>query len=1037
MIPLLDSRDSETILDKIKKMAPSYVPEWTFDRENMDAGTALSIIFAEMLEGTIKRYNQVLHRNRMAFLNMLNAGILPANSSEAYVTFFLSTGVKESTLIQKGTKVTAESKDQNGQVVFETAQDMLATPSVPVCGYCIGYNANVINEIDQRLFSVNEVEKKGFIIYDRKDLEEDNFKDNLTVNLQEHCIYFSHSTIFNIKAPAEITLEFRHSQKKYRQKEIYSILSDTKKCLWEFYNSTLPDNPWMPFKEHCIRGDEDRLVLLKKDSLEISKAQIQGIDGNYIRCKLIENVDNDVYDLEFDEVYASSKSVNDDKTCGIVPDKLFINDIELKKNDFYPFGVHFSNYDCFYICCNEVLSKKNSIISLHLVEDYQISVTGDPERKKIKWKNIMKKTDIEESEDSTAEAPETYIEAVIWEYWNGNRWARISMDEQYEKIFNVMQDKKYKNGKGLYEKNMVFTCPIDIEPAPVNGQFDYYIRGRIEKIWNAFRPNAVYLSPKIKKISLQYEYKDKVPLKNIIAKNNMDWKTYSGYGVSCEGNGSKKFIKPFESIGNSYPALYLGFDIAPLYGPIHLYFSMKKLCEDNVCFQPVWEYFGSNGWTPLRIIDNTSSFSTSGSVIFAGPSDFVCYELFEKSKYWIRVYDKRTDLKPSNIEIDGIIINTVRVVQQESIRDEIPEVIADGLKVECRLSRSPIVSEEVFINEALTLSDNEQKEIQKEYEVISSKDEYGNIKEFWVKWKRVDDFLLSGVNDRHYISDPSSGRFVLKGARYGNEFFKTRDKIRVNYKVGGGDKGNVSQYSISGLKNSIAFVEKVVNYRSSFGGCEMELLSEAIDRETKRLKHRDRAVTAEDFEALALTSSRKVVKVRCISNMDANLQYKPGYITLVILPKGDSQGDNFFGALKDKVKRHVLDKTSCIMAFHDKISVVEPVFVEYSINVSVAIEDMDSIVEVEKEIKSALNDYLDCMSGNFDKKGWQIGDYPKTSSFFTLLKSVPKVKYIENLIVNVYELRYGKRMLIGLEKCESMPYMMVKSGLHQVNVKVI
>lgn len=1029
MMPLLDGRDAEAILEKIKKLAPLYVPEWNFDRENIEPGTVMSVIFSEMLEGTIKRYNQVLQRNRMAFLNMLNAKILPANPSEAYVTFLLSTGAKESALIPRGTMVAADTPDHNGQVVFETAQEMLATPAVPVCAYQIGNNARVVNQVDSKLFSLDEAEKKGFVIFDRKDQNEDHANGNL----QEHCIYFSHPEIFNVNAPAEFTLKFCHSKKKYHEKEIYSVFSDSKKCKWQYYSKTSSDNPWTEFKDDCIKIDGDRLILIKKDSCELVKTQLQGVEGNYIRCKLNTDAENNIPDIEFDKVYVTGKLLNTNVNFGVVPDKLFYNDIELKPTEFYPFGVYFSIYDCFYICCKEVLSKKDSIVTLRFTVDYEKNSIGDTEKKKIIWKNIMKKSDLE-----VPDVYETQIEAVIWEYWNGNSWARLSMEDEYERVFDGTYGAEKDEEQDKKQVSIVFTCPKDIEQAPVNGHFDYYIRGRIKKVWNAYKPNSVYLTPKIKDLALRYEYGKGLPVKSILTKNNMDWKTFL---EPTESNiRESEFIKPFEAIGNNYPSLYIGFDIAPVNGPIHLYFSLKKLGDESICFQPVWEYYGSTGWTPLKTIDNTSGFGASGSVVFAGPRDFIIEELFEEKKYWLRVYDKSTGHKTSNIEIDGIFINTERVIQQESIKEEIPEVFADGLKVECRLSRSPIVSEEVFINEASELSFKEQKEIleQGKYEVLSQKDEYGNIKDFWVKWLRVDDFLLSAPDDRHYISDQSSGRIVLNGARYTKGFFKGgKQKIKISYKVGGGAKGNIPAYSIKGLKNSIAFVEKVINHKPSFGGCEMEPLEEAIERETQALRHRDRAVTSGDFEALALHASRNVAKVRCIPNMDANFNRKVGYTALVILPKGGSRRDDFFAALKDEVKSYVLDKTSCVIAFEDKISVMEPVFIEYSVIASVAIEDMNSIIEVEKEAEISINTYLDHQNGNFDKRGWEIGAYPYTSGFFTLLKAVSKVKYIENLIVNVREIRYGKSRLVTLEALENMPYIMIKSGQHHINVKVV
>ena len=52
-------------------MIPNYVPEWRFNRNDPDPGTALFIIFSEMFQETIDRFNKVPLKNYLAFLNML------------------------------------------------------------------------------------------------------------------------------------------------------------------------------------------------------------------------------------------------------------------------------------------------------------------------------------------------------------------------------------------------------------------------------------------------------------------------------------------------------------------------------------------------------------------------------------------------------------------------------------------------------------------------------------------------------------------------------------------------------------------------------------------------------------------------------------------------------------------------------------------------------------------------------------------------------------------------------------------------------
>ncbi|HEX2927387.1 MAG TPA: baseplate J/gp47 family protein [Ruminiclostridium sp.] len=1010
MIPVLDDRNEEDILEQIKKLAPYYVPEWSFDRENPEPGTALSVIFSYMFKETLKRFNQVLDRNHMAFMNMLNAGILPAKPSEAFVTFLLTDGAREHVLIPGATKVMAESGGPEGPVVFETAYDMLASPALPVCAYKTGVDSGeeYINEVQSSVFQIQYAENRGFAL----------FKGEESQNLQEHGVYFADEVLFNIKSAAAISLKFVNTKKQYRERENYTLFSDSEICKWEYCSRDIHGNEvWSGFERVMYAGES--LVLFKQDNMLITKSS-RSPEGNAIRCSLVNTRGKPDIHIEFDEVYASVQSMDYGIDGGIKPDRLFTNELELKTQDLFPFGEFYSPYDCFYICCNEVFSKKGSRIYINLLVDFELKSLGDiDDRREIEWKIIMKKKDLE----VPSEPSKINIESVVWEYWNGKRWARLEINEDYEKVFSGTPG----------EANVAIDCPEDIEQALVNGAFDYCIRVRISKIWNAYKPDSLYVTPRIKKIGLKYGYSGKgLPLKRVYTLNNMEWMDFDLL--------NKKVIDPFEKIQCEFPALYIGFDRTPQRGPIHLYFSIEKSNEDTVDFQSLWEYYGQKGWNVLKVLDRTGSFANSGSIIFSGPSDFKQESFFRSRKYWLRVSNCSRGPQNSNIRINGIYINTVKVLQQESIYREMPKISTNDTEVELRLSRYPVISEEVFINEAEGISDTEQKELllRKGCDIEFGKDEFGKMKYLWVRWKRVNDFVTSSAGDRHYMIDHSTGRIILNHGKYGKTFFANHeDRIMVNYKVGGGSEGNVPAHTINKLKNSIAFVDKVLNHKAAFGGCGIETQEQALLRETRKIKHRNRAVTEEDIEALVLADFRNIARVKCIPNLNSSLQKETGSIAVVVLPKGEMLRDDSFTEIKEEVKRMLLRKTSGVVAFADKITVLGPVAVEISVNVKVAVGGMEEILAVEKETAEHLRRFLNPQNGNFDKKGWDIGEHPHKSNFYTLIKDIKGVSYIEDLVIDIRKIMFGKKTQISLEKLDEMPYSIIKSGEHQVNVNVI
>src|SRR5262249_38676299 len=78
---------------------------------------------------------------------------------------------------------------------------------------------------------------------------------------------------------------------------------------------------------------------------------------------------------------------------------------------------------------------------------------------------------------------------------------------------------------------------------------------------------------------------------------------------------------PFVPLDDAHQALYLGFDSAPLRGPISLFFSLVEQ-EYSEHHQPrlAWEYFRQRAdapqgeWARLDVVDGTQVLTASGTV---------------------------------------------------------------------------------------------------------------------------------------------------------------------------------------------------------------------------------------------------------------------------------------------------------------------------------------------------------------------------------------------------------------------------------------
>src|ERR1700749_1414088 len=126
--PKIDGRDMDAILKEVRALAPVYVPEWGAAGET-GAGAALLKIYAKLLEGLIRRLNDVPPKNFIAFLDMLGVKLLPAQPARAPLTFLLSTGAKESVAIPARSQAAAAPPAGGDPLVFETERAILPTPA--------------------------------------------------------------------------------------------------------------------------------------------------------------------------------------------------------------------------------------------------------------------------------------------------------------------------------------------------------------------------------------------------------------------------------------------------------------------------------------------------------------------------------------------------------------------------------------------------------------------------------------------------------------------------------------------------------------------------------------------------------------------------------------------------------------------------------------------------------------------------------------------------------------------------------------------
>ncbi|MBL0388114.1 putative baseplate assembly protein [Tumebacillus sp. ITR2] len=1014
--PPIDPRTLPDLIERMKEMVPYYTPDWRFSPNDPDPGTALFYLFADMYLQNIDRLNRVPVKNMIAFLNLLDVKRLTARPAQGYVTFHLSVGTPQPVLIPKGTEVAAEGED-GGKVVFQTQETMLATPARITDAVLVSTRQDKIVRI---IDSLQDGEPIAL------------FDVTQGVNEQSHALYIGHRDLLLIEGAAEIQLQFFNSKEPYRQQNSGEWFADPARVEWRY----LTEDGWQLFDE--VRGDGNQLWLSKKGSVPFALTDLNGEANRWLQARLLPIDDpSGTHPLLIDGLRLKTQSLNEQRNGGFAPDVLFANDAQADAEGCFPFGEFLAPYSLFYIASDEAFSKHDSIVEMSFnlkTFHRQLMPVEQPE---VEWKLIMKESDI----PKPAKIYLASIRSVVWEYWNGKSWARLMNGTEQEELF-------YRPTLEGLDVTVRFRCPNDFSETFVNGHYKRFLRVRVQSVDNLYTPNPIHLAPWLEKISLKYRYEPdrSFPAQKVLGDNNMQWTD----GTPALTANPPRVFTPFAPIDGGHPALYMGFDEAPLKGPLHLYFSFQQQngMEQN---RPIleWEYLRQDGdrieWATLKTVDETLDFTRSGTVQFVGPSDMVRKTLFRRDQYWLRVvnrdnlYDStKPDLKRPILQ--ALRPNTVRVIQQETLRDETPkQVRVSDTEVEYRLQNAPVFSEEVWVDETGHVTERELEDLMKSgVRTDAVRDGGGYLLRLWVLWKPIDHLEDSGPQERCYRIDRTVGHIQFGDGRHGKALPEGgADRIRVHSNKIVGSRGNVPSGAIHRLQRSIAFVQGVINPEPTAGGSDTEPLAKALRRGPQTVRHRDRAVTAQDYEWLARTAYPDLAKVKCFAGYNGEMEPDNGSVTLAVLPLNGGPGLPFFPQLRRQIADYLVERSATVVATAGRVEVIEPAYLEINVFAELVVKSMESVVPAEREAVEKLDKFLDPFTGNYDGTGWEIGQQIHPSVLYGLLKSVDGVNHVQKLSMSVYLVTDGQKRELRTEEAVNLPHGIVINGRHQIVVDLL
>ena len=314
----------------------------------------------------------------------------------------------------------------------------------------------------------------------------------------------------------------------------------------------------------------------------------------------------------------------------------------------------------------------------------------------------------------------------------------------------------------------------------------------------------------------------------------------------------------------------------------------------------------------------------------------------------------------------------------------------------------------------------------------------------WERWTVVENFAASGPDDRHVVVDGVAGEVEFGPA------VRTEDRslrqygavpppgavIRMGrYYSGGGARGNVARHAIDTLKSSIPFVSGVVNLHPAHGGVDGESLEEAKARGPITLRTRSRAVTAEDYEAIAREAAPEVARVHCLTAGEDDVSH--GAVKVLVVPAAAQRDGRIpfadlvpsAGTLA-RIGRRLDD----VRLVGTRVMVEPPRYRGVTVVARLVARTRLNPDEIRERALAALYGYLNPLTGGEDRTGWPFGRRVGHGEVFALLQGVRGVDVVEDLRM------YGANPVTGERGAEVTKLPVGLGGLaysydHQVRVE--
>jgi predicted phage baseplate assembly protein len=440
-----------------------------------------------------------------------------------------------------------------------------------------------------------------------------------------------------------------------------------------------------------------------------------------------------------------------------------------------------------------------------------------------------------------------------------------------------------------------------------------------------------------------------------------------------------------------------------------------------------WEVWAGEAWIPVAVHEDlTGGLNRTGSISLLIPPWHEPITLAQRRAFWLRgrytepvegqpYYGESPELQALRVASLG---GTVGALHCERVAGE-------------TLGRSEGRSDEIYTCGRRPILDR------RDGEAVVTDGPDGRI-----VWHEVPDFSRSEPEDHHVIWDGATGEIRFGPAvRYADGTVRQHGALPpsgaevsvTGYRTGGGAAGNVGGGTVTALRTTIPYIDRVTNLERASGGVDGEAVDNAKLRGPLTLRSGDRAVTAADVERLALDADPAVARARCLAPLAPGDPVRLLVVPRVEKPASTLELDDF--ALDDRLYRAISDHLEPRRMLGSTIAVGTPYFQGITAAVLLTAAAGRPIDLIRERALDALYRWINPITGGPAGAGWPFDTDLVAGAVGEVLLGVDGVARVEEVLLFEADVRNRRRIGRAKDMVRLSPEALFLSFAHRVVVR--